>query len=160
MNKKSRKNKFMKRVFFSMLLSLLSWNSFSQDVTIRGEVLDVNRIPLIGVNVVEVGTSNGTVTDIDGKFILDVSETDALLQLTYIGYETLQVEIAGRSHVTITMQESTSQLNEVVVVGYGTQKKVNLTGSVDAISGDEIKNRSAVNIGDLVKGASPNLNIT
>ena len=159
MNRIFKKSKQMKRAIFFILLSLLSWSAYCQDFTIRGNVSDTKGEPLIGVNVVEDGTVNGTVTDVDGNFILTASGRNAVLKLTYIGYETLQVNIAGKSPLSIIMRESSSELDELVVVGYGTQKKVTLTGSVDAISGDAIQNRSAVLVSDLIKGASPNLNI-
>ncbi len=154
------KKECMKRFFFFLLVSLVSLNTYSQDFTVRGKVSDTNGEPLIGVNVIENGTLNGTVTDIEGRFELTVSDRNATLKLTYIGYETLEVAISGRVNMEITMAESSSQLDEVVVVGYGTQKKVTLTGSVDAISGGEIQNRSGVLVSDLIKGASPNLNIS
>ncbi|WP_352421789.1 TonB-dependent receptor [Proteiniphilum sp.] len=150
----------MRKFSFFILVSLVSLNSYSQDFSVRGKVSDMNDEPLIGVNVVEDGTSNGTVTDIDGMFNLTVSNRNTVLKLTYIGYETMEVSVAGKTVLEITMEESSSELDEVVVVGYGTQRKVTLTGSVDAISGDEIQNRSGVLVSDLIKGASPNLNIT
>ncbi|HZH71778.1 MAG TPA: TonB-dependent receptor, partial [Mariniphaga sp.] len=155
-----KKRKQMKSMVFFMLLVLISWNSYSQDIAVQGKVSDAAGEPLIGVNVVEAGTLNGTITDVNGGFTLKVSDSNATLKLTYIGYEPQTLELAGRSQVDIVMQESTSELDEVVVVGYGTQKKVTITGSVDAIAGEEIQNRSAVLVSDLIKGASPNLNIT
>ena len=156
----NEKRKEMKRLFFLLLLSCISLVSYSQGANVRGKVVDTNGETLTGVNVVEKGTLNGTTTDIDGLFNLSVSDRNVVLKLTYIGYETLEVAVAGGSDLEIIMKESSSQLDEVIVVGYGTQKKVTVTGSVDAISGSEIQNRSAVNMGDLIKGASPNLNIT
>lgn len=156
----NEKWKIMKRFSFLLLLSLVSLFSYSQGLSIRGTIVGTNGETLIGVNVIEKGTSNGTTTDIDGNFNLSVSDINAVLQLTYIGYEPLEVSVAGRTQLSIAMIEHSSELDELVVVGYGTQKKVTLTGSVDAIAGKEISNRAAVNMGDLIKGASPNLNIT
>ena len=145
------KGECMKKFFFFILVSLMSLNIYSQDFNLRGKVSDMNGEPLIGVNVVEDGTLNGTVTDIDGMFNLTVSNRNATLKLTYIGYETTEIPVTGRTNLEITMAESSSQLDEVVVVGYGTQRKVTLTGSVDAISGSEIQNRSGVLVSDLIK---------
>ena len=103
----------MKRAIFFILLSLLSWSAYCQDFTIRGNVSDTKGEPLIGVNVVEDGTVNGTVTDVDGNFILTASGRNAVLKLTYIGYETLQVNIAGKSPLSIIMRESSSELDEL-----------------------------------------------
>ena len=155
-----KKNFDMKVLFTFMLVSLVFIKTNAQDFTVRGSILDAYGGSLIGVNVIESGTSNGTVTDIDGEFSLTVSKSNAVLRVTYIGYDPIDVEISGRAVLNITMQESTSQLDELVVVGYGTQKKVTLTGSVDALSGAEIEGRPAALMSDLIKGASPNLNIT
>src|SRR5690606_4575274 len=105
------------------------------------------------------GTNMGTATDLDGGYRLTVPE-GAILVFSFIGFETLEMPIGGNRVVDVVLREDMASLDEVVVVGYGTQKKMTLTGSVDAISGDEIRNRPAVNMGDLMKGASPNLNIT
>lgn len=161
MNKRmNEKRKEMKRLCFLFLLSCVSLLSYSQGISVRGKVVDTNGESLTGVNVVESGTLNGTTTDIDGLFNLTVSDKNVVLKLTYIGYEPLDVSVDGRNELKIIMEESTSQLDEVIVVGYGTQKKVNITGSVDAISGEEIQNRSAALVSDVIKGASPNLSIT
>ena len=154
-----KKRESIKRFFFFMLLSVVSLNTIAQDFTIRGNVSNNIGESLIGVNIIENGSTNGTVTDIDGNFTLSVSDRNAELILTYIGFEPLKVSLGGKSELKLTMRESSSELDEVVVVGYGTQKKVTLTGSVDAISGKAIENRSAVLVSDLIKGASPNLNI-
>lgn len=103
MNRIIQKNGHFKRTIFCMLVTLLSWNAFSQGVNIKGKVSDTNGIPLIGVNVLEDGTLNGTVTDINGDFALVVSDGNARLKLTYIGYQTLLMEIAGQSQLNIVM---------------------------------------------------------
>ena len=155
-----KKSISMKMALFFIPLLMVSMNTFAQNFRVTGNISDNFGESLIGVNVIESGTSNGTVTDIHGNFTLSVSDRNAVLRLTYIGYISLDIEVDGRSEISIIMSESSSQLDEVVVVGYGTQKKVTLTGSVDALSGDEIEGRPAVLVSDLIKGASPNLNIT
>lgn len=95
--------------------------------TITGTVVDENGEPVIGANVVEKGTVNGTITDIDGKFTMEVSE-NAVLMVSYIGFNAQDIEIGTKSSLAIKLREDTQALDEVVVVGYGTQKKVNLTG--------------------------------
>ncbi|WP_289601531.1 STN domain-containing protein [Parabacteroides goldsteinii] len=100
---------------------------------ITGLVLDEHKLPVIGANVVEKGTTNGTVTDLDGKFTLAVQD-NAVLLVSYIGYITQEIPVKGNRQLNITLQEDSKSLDEVVVVGYGTQKKVNLTGSVDVIT--------------------------
>lgn len=129
------------------------------NITISGTVQDGNGEALPGVTVSVKGTNMGTATDLDGGYRLTVPE-GAILVFSFIGFETLEMPIGGNKVVDVVLREDMASLDEVVVVGYGTQKKMTLTGSVDAISGDEIRNRPAVNMGDLMKGASPNLNIT
>ncbi len=150
----------MKTVFVLILLTMIPLNILAQVLAVRGSVLDIHGEPLIGVNVIEKGTANGTITNVDGGYVITVANRDAVLRFTYIGFDLLEVDIAGKSEINVTLHESLSELDEVVVVGYGTQKKVTLTGSVDALSGAEIENRPAALMADLIKGASPNLNIT
>ncbi len=154
------RNKHLKRFSFLVFLSFVSLTIYSQGFSVTGKITNTYNEPLIGVNVIEKGSLNGTTTDIDGGFSLNVENGNAVFTFTYIGFEPLEVAIDGKASLNVIMKESTSELDEVVVVGYGTQRKVTLTGSVDAISGDEIQNRSGALVSDLIKGASPNLNIT
>lgn len=131
----------------------------AEEVNITGRVVDVEGQPIPGVTVSVQGTTTGTATDLDGAYQLTVPE-GAVLVFSFIGYETQNIGIGDRNVIDVILSEDMASLDEVVVVGYGTQKKMTLTGSVDAISGDELQNRPAVNMGDLMKGASPNLNIT
>ncbi|HPD44422.1 MAG TPA: carboxypeptidase-like regulatory domain-containing protein, partial [Dysgonamonadaceae bacterium] len=102
-----------------------------QGKTITGKVVDANGEPIIGANIIEVGTTNGTVTDIDGNFSLKVAD-NATIRVSYIGYVEQEINTAGKTSFNITLVEDTQTLEEVVVVGYGTQKKVNLTGAVSS----------------------------
>ena len=94
---------------------------------IKGVVKDINGEPIIGANVVEKGTTNGIITDIDGKFSLEVA-TGAILQISFVGYSTQEVEIRNQSTVSIKLKEDSEMLDEVVVIGYGTARKRDLTG--------------------------------
>ncbi|MDR2915929.1 MAG: TonB-dependent receptor [Tannerella sp.] len=132
----------------------------TQTTTITGTVIDEFGDPMPGVHVVVKGITIGTSTKSDGQYSINVPDKEAILVFSYIGYITQELKTGNQTVINITMGEDLQQMEEVVVIGYGTQKKVNLTGSVDAISGDELQNRAAVNMGELVKGASPNLNIT
>lgn len=107
---------------------------------VSGNVVDVQGEPIIGANVIERGTTNGVITDIDGKFTLQVSE-GAILQVSYIGYVTQEISVKNRYDFTIKLLEDFQTLEEIVVVGYGTQKKINLTGSVENVSGAELAKR-------------------
>jgi len=112
-----------------------------QDIIVNGTVNDINGQPLPGANIFEKGTTNGTQTDFDGKFTLTVVNENAILVISYLGFLTKEVTVNGQSTLAITLQEDTAKLDEVVVVGYGSQKKVNLTGSVVSVKGDDINKR-------------------
>lgn len=115
---------------------------------------------LTGVTVRVKGTSNGALTNENGAFKLEgVKDNDSLV-FSYIGYRDLTVPVDGRNTIKVSLTSSASSLDELVVVGYGKQKKISLTGAVDVISNEELEGRPAYNLGDLVKGASPNLNIS
>jgi len=111
---------------------------FMQDETITGTVVDSNNQPLGGANILEKGTTNGTQTDFDGNFSLSVADLNSVLEISFIGFATKDVSINGQTNLTITMEESASGLDEVVVVGYGTQKKRNVAGSISSIDADAV----------------------
>lgn len=131
--------------------------SFALNIT--GVVIDQNGEPLIGVNILVKGTNIGTATDVDGRFTLTDLDENAILVVSYIGYQTQEIPVSGRTNLNITLIEDTQTLDEVVVVGYGTQKKVNLTGAVSEIGGDELEMRSVNNATQALQGLAPNLNV-
>lgn len=122
-----------------------------QDNAISGKVTDANGEAIIGASVMVKGTANGTITDLDGKFRMDVP-ANATLIVSYVGYKTIEVPVNGKKVFTISLKEDTEMLDEVVVVGYGTQKKATLTGSVSSVSGDDIQKMSPVNITNTLAG--------
>ncbi len=132
----------MKLLFTSLLLWALvafSTNLFAQDIKITGTVTDAQYgDPLIGVSVLVPGSSIGTVTDLDGRYSLTVRPTDKQLSFSYTGYTSLLVEINGRTEINVRLNEQTDLLREVVVVGYGTQKKSDLTGAVSSVRGADL----------------------
>jgi len=137
-----------------------NWKEASQQGrNITGIVSDEYGMPIIGANVFEKGTSNGTITDVDGKFALNIS-TGPTLVVSYIGYISQEILVANRSNFSIVLVEDNKTLNEVVVVGYGTQKKVNLTGSVAAVSGEEISRRQVAQTSMALQGMVPGMTIT
>ena len=123
---------------------------------ITGTVLDQNGESVIGANVVVKGTTNGTITDVDGKFTLEVLD-DAVLQVTYIGYNPVEVKVGKESVIRIVLREDTQALDEVVVVGYGTQKKVSVTGSIASVSSEDITKVPTSNIAQNLAGRMPGL---
>ena len=125
---------------------------------VTGTVLDENGETIIGANVVVKGTTNGTITDIDGAFTINASP-NATLVISFIGYSTQEIKIANNKFLQIKLSEDSKILDEIVVIGYGTQKKVNLTGAVDVIKNDVLTNRQAPTVSQLLQGVSPGLNL-
>ena len=113
---------------------------------VTGVVVDASGVPLIGVNVLEKGTTNGTITDFDGKFTLNVSSPNAKLVISYIGYVSQEVSAPKNGELKVVLKEDTETLEEVVVVGYGTQKKANLSGSVSSVDSEQLQNRPIQNV--------------
>lgn len=131
----------------------------TQTKTVTGVVLDASNIPVIGANVIIKGTSNGTITDMDGKFVLEVPE-NAVLQVSYIGYIDQEIPVSGKSSVQVLLKEDTQNLDEVVVVGYGVQKKVNMTGSISNVKSDELTAIPNTNLSNSLAGRAPGATIT
>ncbi len=129
-----------------------------QQKTIKGVVTDMKGEPIIGANVVVKGTTNGTITDFDGNFSLEVGPND-ILQISYIGYITQEVKVGNQTNITVVIHEDNQRLDEVVVVGYGTQKKVTLTGSVAAIQSDDIVTTRNENVENMLSGKIPGVRI-
>lgn len=127
-------------------------------VLVSGTVVDATGAPLPGATVRERATGNGTVTNIDGHFSLSVS-SEASLEVSFVGYATKVVPVAGQQELKIVLVEDAAALDEVVVVGYGIQKKVNLSGSVDQIGTKELEKRPIADLSRGLQGMIPNLNI-
>lgn len=127
---------------------------------ITGRVLDNNGEPIIGASVLEQGTKNGTVTDIDGNFVLNTSKENPTLDISYIGFLSQQVKARSGVAAKVTMKENAQSLEELVVVGYGSQKKENLTGSVSSVSSKELAARPITSVKSGIQGLVPGLQIT
>ncbi|KAF5059419.1 MAG: TonB-dependent receptor [Parabacteroides sp.] len=131
-----------------------------QQKQISGVIRGVNNEPIIGANIIEKNVpGNGTVTDLDGRFNLSVGE-NAIIQVSYIGYLPQEIITTGRTNFELRLLEDTKALDEVVVIGYGTQKKVNLTGAVSNVSSEIFEDRPISNVGQGLEGTISNLNIT
>lgn len=126
--------------------------------TVSGNILDENGEPLPGASIVVKGTTTGTTTDFEGNFQLNVSDDD-ILTISFVGYKALEIPVANRTTFNFTMAPDAEQLADVVVVGYGTQRKVNLTGAVGVADGEVLQNRPIPNVGEGLKGVIPNLNV-
>lgn len=142
------------RYYFFLILGLLLYTGTSngQNMPITGTITDENGETLPGVTVQEKGTNNGIISDINGQYKLNVANADAILQFSSVGFETLEVPVGNQSVIEATLQESYTQLAEVVVIGYGTQKKKVLTGSIESISADEITLTPVVRVDQALQG--------
>lgn len=118
---------------------------------ITGTVVDVNDEPVIGANVVVKGTTNGTITDLDGRFTIE-ADSKSVLNVSYIGYLTKEITVGNQQSIRIILLEDTKTLDEVVVIGYGTQKKADLTGSVANVNTDDLNTQSNTTIGQALQG--------
>ena len=125
---------------------------------IKGVVKDTQG-PLIGATVLIKGTTKGTVTNLDGEFILDVQLGD-IIQISYVSYLTKEIKYTNQSSLKVLLKEDLQTLNELVVIGYGTQKKVNLTGSVSVVKADQLAERPVQNVAQALQGVVPGLNLT
>ena len=128
--------------------------AFAQTITVQGTVVDETGEPIIGANVLAKGTVVGQATDFDGKFSINVSP-DAVLQVSYIGYDTKEVAVNGQTSIKVTLKENAVMLEEVVAIGYGTVKKEDATGSVSMAKPDEIDAGLATSAQDLLVGSRP-----
>lgn len=138
-------------------VALFALTSLWSQTTVRGTIVDASAEPLIGVSVMAKGTSIGTVTDVDGKYSLEVPVGTEALVFSYIGYGASEEPLAGRSSVDVTLNESSAIMDEVVVVAYGTQRKVTITGAVASLQGEAILASPAVNITNSLAGRLPGL---
>lgn len=132
--------------------------SVQQSNRITGVVTDTNGDPIIGANVIEKGTTNGIISDLDGKFSINVN-AGAVLQISYIGYMSREITVKDQSFLSIKLSEDTQALSEVIVVGYGVQRKVTTTGAVTKLEGDELNKMTVVNVTKALQGLSPGITI-
>lgn len=127
------------------LLCMVPLWAFGQSITIKGVVKDTAGEPVIGASVVEKGTTNGIITDFDGNFELKVS-SNAVLSITFVGYQSQEIPVNGKTSFNVTLKEDTELLDEVVVIGYGTARSSDVTGSISSMRGDKLREVPATNI--------------
>jgi TonB-linked SusC/RagA family outer membrane protein len=128
--------------------------------TVTGTIVDSDGVPLPGANIVEKGTTNGVTADFDGNFSISVSDENAILIFSYLGYATSEVLLEGKSTVNIVLQESAAGLEEVVVVGYGTMKKADLTGSVSQVKSETLESVPVFNMAQALKVGASGVRVT
>lgn len=154
-------SKVLKRVLctlWMLVVVVICTTASAQGKKVTGTVSDANG-PLIGVNVMVKGTSTGTITDVDGNYSLEVPQ-NAVLIFKYIGFNPMEKVVGGNSTLNIQMVEDSQQLDEVVVVGYGIQRKSDLTGSVTSIKAEELNTFPSSNVGDMLRGKAAGINVT
>ena len=127
---------------------------------INGTIKDQDGNPLPGANVVEKGTTNGVTADFDGNFSIEVSNSNVILVVSYIGFASKEIPVNGQSNLSVTLEESAAGLDEVVVVGYGTQKKTDLTGAVSSIDTEQLENSVSPNIDQRLQGMAAGVLVT
>ena len=161
---KLKLKKSFNKLFFLFLLGIMSLSTaYAQGTstfTVNGSVKDTKGEAIIGASVIEKGTASGTATDFDGNFHLQVKSNQGTLVVTYLGYKTAEVSIAGKSKINITLHENTELLDEVVVIGYGSVKKSDATGSVVAIKVDEENKGLSTSAQDLLSGKIAGVAVT
>jgi len=135
------------------------YSSMELETTVSGTITDGDGIPMIGVSVLEKGTGNGTISDVSGKYRLTVND-GATLVFSYISYTSQEISISGRTTIDVVMAESTSVLNEVVVIGYGRQAKRDITGSVSTLSADQIKDFPVTSFENAIQGQLAGVQVT
>ena len=141
-----------------MLMSKAKDGEVAQQANkVTGIVKDTNGEPIIGANVTVKGQSIGTITDIDGRFVLDAPK-DAVLQITYIGYVSQEVKVSGNKELNVVLKEDTETLDEVVVIGYGTSRKKDITGSIASVRAEELNTVSSSSVSQMLQGKVTGMN--
>ncbi len=147
--------------FFVFLFLLCSSTVNAQSLTVSGAITESEgQTPLPGVNIIEKGTSNGVSSDFDGNYSLEVSNQNAIIVISFIGYETQEIEINGRSAIDIELNSTNEALDEVVIIGYGEIRKRDLTGAVGSMDEEAITERSVTNPMEAIQGVIPGVQIT
>lgn len=143
-----------------LFLFLVSGNSMAQKVSVTGKVTDAsNGLPLFGVSIGITGTTSGTISDIDGNFTIQVPSKEAVLVFSYVGYKSQQIAVGSNTSLLVALVLETTQLEQIVVVGYGTQRKKDLTGSIALVSTKEIKSLAVPSVSDALQGRAAGVQV-
>lgn len=152
------KNKIILLVLSFLMTSI--WNTYAQVTTVSGVVQDKSGETIIGANVLVKGTANGAITDLNGKFTISGVSTNGTLVVTYIGYVSKEIAVKNQTNFIITLEEDSRALEEVVVIGYQTVKRKDLTGSVASVSGKQIAAMPVANAAQALQGKLSGVNVT
>lgn len=151
---------FLKKGSLLAFLCAFSFNTFAQNITVRGNIVDGTGESLVGVTVQVSGTTTGTVTDFDGNYLLTNVPANAELEISYVGMRTQTVPVNGRPTINVTLEEDTELLEEVVVVGYGTMRKSDITGALAVVSAEELTTKPVTNAFEALQGKVAGVDIT
>lgn len=150
------KQTFIHKTLLVLCLFCLSMTAWAQgQITVKGNIVDDQGEPIIGASVMEALTTNGTVTDLDGNFVLQVKDEKATLKISYIGFQSQSIRVGQQRNLKITLREDNKALDEVVVVGYGHQKKESVVGAISQVSSKDLLSTPAANITQAIAGKIP-----
>ena len=148
-----------KSVLFTVICTVALCNFTLAQSKVQGNVTNEDGTPLIGVSIIVEGTSTGTITDVEGSYQVEVASADAVLKFSYIGYQDKLVEVGNQSVLNVILQQSSSLLEEVVVVGYGTQDKEDITGAVSSVKGEDFENLPVAGASQALQGRAAGVNV-
>jgi len=153
-----QKDKRLSLFIYAFFLALFF--SFAQNKTISGVISDEDGLPLPGVNIIEKGTTNGAATDFDGKFTVTVSNPNAILVVSYVGFITQEINVSGINTLNLILKADLTSLDEIVVIGYGTARKSDLTGSIVSIGGEDLKQQPIASVAEALTGRLAGVQVT
>ncbi len=149
-----------RRLFFFTLFAVLTIGAYAQNKTVSGTVVDANGEPIIGASIVVKGTTNGVITDLNGNFRLTNVSDNGKIQISFVGYQTQEVSVAGKTDLRLTLQEDAKALDEVVVIGYGVQKKSDVTGAIARVNAKTLAAKPVANAFQALQGKIAGVDIT
>ena len=151
---------FIQWLFLTVLFSLVAMSGYAQSKTITGKIIDSTGEPVIGASVLVKGTTNGVISDIDGNFTISGVAENATIQISFVGYKTQELAVAGKTQFNVTLVDDTEMLDEVVVVGYGVQKKSDVTGAMARVTAEVIQDRPVQNALQAIQGKVTGVDVT
>ena len=159
-SKREKAGAFLRKTFLTLVAMLLAIPAFAQNIDVSGTVVDKDGEPLIGATVMLAGTSVGTATDLDGNYKLSNVPSKGKIIFSYIGYNSLEEQVDGRTTINAVLTDNAELLEEVVVVGYGVMKRTDLTGAVSTVGTEKLNSKGAANILEALQGTTPGVSIT
>ena len=155
----NRSNLFRKGMALLFVAFLFTGFLYSQGTTVTGTIVDRSGEALPGASIVIKGTANGVISDMNGNFTIAVPDKNSVLQITFVGYESQEITVGEQTHINVTLEVDVRELNEVVVTGYGTQKKSDLTGSIASVSGKSLTQVPVTGLDQAMQGMAAGVNI-